>query len=176
MEGFGTMREKLDIKILILFILRRLPGKVDAGTLAELALSDGTVGYFEYAECLSELVDSAHVLQEHNDYTITEKGIRNCDIVESSLPYTVRTRLTKRVTPLAEQMRRRAMIKAEHSIGEDGCLVELAMSDGISNVIELKLLCGGEQDAKIIEDKFRGGAEKYYNRIMEMFLTDEGTL
>lgn len=29
MDGFGTMREKLDIKILILFILRRLPDVID---------------------------------------------------------------------------------------------------------------------------------------------------
>ena len=44
------MQEKLDIKILILFILRRLPENVESQMLAELALSDGGVGYFEYAE------------------------------------------------------------------------------------------------------------------------------
>ena len=38
------VQEKLDIKILILFILRRLPETVDSETLAELALSDGGVG------------------------------------------------------------------------------------------------------------------------------------
>ena len=42
-DGVQVMREKLDIKILILFILRRLPSAVDAETLANLALADGTV-------------------------------------------------------------------------------------------------------------------------------------
>jgi len=34
MSGFGTMQEKLDIKILILFVLRRLPDMIDGETLA----------------------------------------------------------------------------------------------------------------------------------------------
>ena len=35
MDRFGFIHEKLDIKILILFILRRLPGVVDRETLGE---------------------------------------------------------------------------------------------------------------------------------------------
>ena len=86
MSGFHPMQEKLDIKILILFILNRLPDAVDGATLANLALADGAVGYFEYAECLAELEDSAHVDRTGNFYRITEKGSRNCEIVEGSLP------------------------------------------------------------------------------------------
>ena len=56
MERFGFIHEKLDIKILILFILRRLPGVVDPETLGELCQCAGGVGYFDYSDCLSELV------------------------------------------------------------------------------------------------------------------------
>ena len=58
MEGYQNFQEKLDIKILILFILRRLPDAVTRETLTDLALSEGNAGYFEYSECLAELVDS----------------------------------------------------------------------------------------------------------------------
>ena len=176
MDGFGIMREKLDIKILILFILRRLPETVDAETLAGLALSDGTLGYFEYAECLSELVDSEHVTRTMQGYRITEKGETNCEIVESSLPYTTRSRLEKKLKPLAEIMRRRAMILAEHEAGDNGCRVSLGMSDGISSVIEMKLLCAREEEAERIEGNFRAHAEQYYTSIMEMLLKDEGNI
>ena len=37
MEGYQRIQEKLDIKILILFILRRLPGTVEPETLCDLA-------------------------------------------------------------------------------------------------------------------------------------------
>ena len=174
MDGFQIMTEKLDIKILILFILRRLPGVVSPETLANLALADGNVGYFEYAECLAELVDSGHVEQTRPGYEITERGSRNCEIVESSLPYTIRSRLEKKLVPLAEKMRRRAMIVAEHESDKDGCCrVHLSLSDGIGPIADLKLLCGNEEQAGTIEENFRRTAELYYNRIMEMLLTDE---
>lgn len=38
MDNFGFIHGELDTKILILFILRRLPRPVDADTLAELLL------------------------------------------------------------------------------------------------------------------------------------------
>ena len=43
MDRFGFIHEKLDIKILILFILRRLPGVVDRETLGELCQCDNGI-------------------------------------------------------------------------------------------------------------------------------------
>ena len=97
MEGYQNFQEKLDIKILILFVLRRLPDAVTRETLTDLALSEGNAGYFEYSECLAELVDSHQVEQEGNLYKISERGARNGEIVESSLPMTVRQKMEKNI-------------------------------------------------------------------------------
>ncbi len=164
------MQEKLDIKILILFILRRLPGKVDSETLAGLALSDSGPGYFEYAECLAELEDSGHVERTGLSYRITEKGDRNCRIVESSLPYTLRSRLEKILTPMAEKMRRRALIVTEHEETPAGCLVHLSLSDEMGAIVDMRLICGAGEHAGKIEENFSARAEDYYNRIMNMLL------
>ncbi len=171
MDGFGTMRDKIDIKILILFILRRLPAEVDSQTLSSIALADGTVGYFEYAECLSELIESGHVEKQGSGYRITEKGSMNCEIVESSLPYTVRSRLEKTVQPLAEGMRRRAMIGTAHERSGDGqCYVKLSLSDGAGPIMESRFLCAGEEQASRIEARFRDNAEVIYNTFMGILL------
>ena len=171
MDGFGTMRDKIDIKILILFILRRLPAEIDPQTLSSIALADGTVGYFEYAECLSELTESGHVEKRGKGYRITEKGSRNCEIVENSLPYTVRSKLEKAVLPLAEGMRRRAMIGTSHELSDDGqCYVRLALSDGAGKIMDSSFLCAGEEQAAKIEERFRDNAEYIYNTFMGVLL------
>ena len=173
MEGYQNMQEKLDIKILILFVLRRLPDAVSGEQLSDIALSEGNVGYFGYAECLAELVDSGQVDKTGNMYKITERGARNCEIVETSLPHTVRRQLEKNLTPLAEAMRRRAMIRATHELDGNTCRAHLALSDGLGEIMELRLLCGGEEQAKKLEENFRNNAERYYTEIMEMLLRDE---
>ena len=168
MDSFGFIHEKLDIKILILFVLRRLPEVVDPETLLELCQCDDGIGYFDYAECLSELVESGHIVHEEDGYRITEKGARNADAVESSLPYSVRMKALRLLAPVEERMRRAAMITARHESGKDGCQVELAVSDGKGEILRMKMLCAGEDQARQIEKRFRKDAEGYYQRIMEM--------
>ena len=169
MERFGFIHEKLDIKILILFILRRLPGVVDPSTLGDLCSQcDDGIGYFDYSDCLAERVKTGHVEENEEYYAITEKRARNADAVETSLPFSVRSRALKLIEPVRERLRRAAMIQASHTVGEDGCFVELAMSDGEGEIIRLHLLCADEAQAKKIEKNFRKGAEGYYHKVMEL--------
>ena len=88
MDRFGFIHDKLDIKILILYILRRLPDRVDENTLADLVLCDDGISYFDYTDCIADLVANDHVTEEDSYYRITEKGSKNCEMIESSLPYT----------------------------------------------------------------------------------------
>lgn len=168
MDRFGFIHERLDIKILILFVLRRLPSEVDAETLRELCQCDDGIGYFDYADCLSELVENGNVEENEEGYRITEMGASNADAVEKTLPYSVRSKALKLIAPVEERLRRAAMITAEHSVGENGCGVTLAMSDGKGEVIRLELICGSEEQAKRMEKNFRRSAEAYYQKITEL--------
>ena len=110
MDHFGFIHEKMDIKILILFVLDQLPGPVDALTLEDLVFCDDGIGYFDYSDCLAELAETGQITEENGRYQITETGSRNVAAVGSSLPYSVRSKALKTAAPLAERMRRAAMI------------------------------------------------------------------
>ena len=70
-EQRGFIHEKLEIKLLILFVLRRLPAEIDAEKLADLVLIDGGFTYFDYKDCLTELVQTAQIEEEEDGLRVT---------------------------------------------------------------------------------------------------------
>ena len=145
MEGnFGFIRSEMDLKVLILFILRRLPEPVSRSELTDITLlCDNAIGYFEFSECLADLLRTEHISADQEMYQITEKGRTNGEATESGLPFSVRIRAEKAVSTLADMQRRNSMIKASHEMRRrGGFTVKLSMSDGIGPVITMELLTG----------------------------------
>ena len=106
MDNFGFIHGELDTKILILYVLRRLPRPVDAQTLSDLCSFDNGVSWFDYADCLAGLVDTGHVeALDGERYMITEKGSANGEAAETSLPYSVRRKADRLIEPAATRMR-----------------------------------------------------------------------
>lgn len=169
----GFIHDKLDLKILILFILRRLPAPVDDNTLAELTLIDDAIVFFDYAECLADLQNTEHIRKTGAGWEITEKGARNGETTESSLPYVVRVRAEKKLAPVAERIRRNALIKTESTPRTaGGCDLCLSMSEGDGTVLELKLLVPDAAQAEKMSVNFRRKAEEVYGQLVEYLLKD----
>lgn len=172
MDNFGFIHGELDTKLLILFILRRLPRPVDGDTLAELCFCDTGVSWFDYSQCLADLVDTGHIDKlENGRYMITEKGDRNCATTESSLPYSVRSKAERLIKPIAARMKRDALIVTEHSVEKNGFFVKLSLSDGEGDIINMTVLVSDEACALDIEQRFRREAEIMYGKIVNL-LTD----
>lgn len=173
LENLGFIRDKLDIKILILYILEKLPAPVDGLVLADLVLFDGGFNWFDYSQCLADLVQTEHVVEQDGSYEITDKGRRNVGYVGSSLPYSVRAKADRLATPVAAALRRQSMIEtASEPSSNGGYTVSLRMSDGVGEIISMHLAVPDETQAKAIEGKFRKDAEDIFNKIITM-LTDE---
>ena len=154
MENFGFIHGELDTKILILYVLRRLPRPVDAQTLAELCSFDNGVSWFDYADCLAGLVDTQHG-----------------EAAETSIPYSVRIKANRLLEPVAEKMRRDAMIDTGHENAPGGIITRLSLSDGKGEIISMRLLVPDEDTSEGIEEFFRTDAEGIYQQIIEI-LTD----
>ena len=80
-----------------------------------------------------------------------------------------------RVTePIAEQMRRAAMIVAQHTnTPEGGCNVHLALPDGIGQIVSMQLLAADEAQARTMEHYFKAHAEDVYQALVRLLTESE---
>ena len=171
-EKFCLSQKKLDIKILILFLMRRLKAPVTLDALTEVIISgDDGISYFDFAECVAELVKTEHLQLSGNIYSLTEKGERNGELTESSLPFSVRSRAENATSVLRKSQFRDAMITAHHTLRPDGALtVKLSLSDKVGDIIYMELYAADKKQAAILENGFRRNAESVYNTVLENLL------
>ena len=174
MNSFGFIHEKLDIKLLILYVLEKLSLPIGENALSELVLFDGGFNWFDYTECLENLVFTGQVEYKDNGLLITEKGRRNVNAVASALPYTVRARADRLVDPVAAEMRRAEKIETfVEPDGNGNFFVSLHLSDDDREMLSLRLSVPGENYADRMTGCFRAHAEKVYNRIIELLLSED---
>ena len=75
MAGHGFIQNKLEIKFLILYITTRVIQPIPFDTVLDLTMCDDGIGYFDFSECLNDLVKTGHLtLSEDGLYSITDKG------------------------------------------------------------------------------------------------------
>jgi len=168
MDEIGYVFSPLDLKILLLYLLNRLPGEIDVERLQELCREDGVVSYFDFAIGLDELCESGLVSLEEGFCRITDRGRQSAEELESSLPYSVRRHAVRTAEAESDRMRRDNSITARHTVGEDGCTVHLGLNDGVSDILSLSLLCADEEQAAGIETRFRRHAEDCYEKIVAL--------
>lgn len=175
MADFGFITDKLEIKFLILYITSRLVGPAPFEVLQELSMCDNGVDYFDFSECLADLVRTEHLTVDQNGlYLITEKGRSNGAICESSLPYSVRMQVDKEIAPHNEQLKRQNLVgtKVEKK-GENRYTVTLSLSDELDHLMKLELLVTRPEIANHLQKRFRGKAEALYSEILAILYRDE---
>ena len=175
MAGRGFIRDKLEIKFLILYITARVVEPIPFDTVLDLTMCDDGIDYFDFSECLADLVKTEHLtLSAEGLYAITDKGLRNSQICESSLPYSVRLRCDKNLSACNRKLRRKSQVRASTERRENGTYtVDLALDDDMGSVMDLKLAIPREDMAKVLEDRFRKSPERLYSEIMRVLMSSE---
>ena len=167
---FGFIREKIDIKILILYILSRCRFPADSDQLSDMVLCDDGISYFDYAECLDELIESGHVELTDGKYVITEKGRSNGVVTESSVPFSVRKKATQQTNQFNSAEARRSKIVTEVTPNGSGFDLHLSLSDGVVQIMDMRLYADDQKQADMLISGFRRKAESAYNAFIQSLL------
>ena len=106
-------------------------------------------------------------LTEEGCYAITPKGLKNSEICESSLPYSVRLRTDKNVAEYNRRLLRRNQVQSQVTARENGSyVVELRLRDDVDSILHLELTAATEAMARDLADRFRQDPEGVYTRLL----------
>lgn len=170
----GYIHDKLDMKMLELYILAQAAGPIPPDTLADLAGRHEGVNYFEFAEATAELAETGHLTLTEEGYLITEKGRKNSAACETSLPYSVRRRCDQDLAPINAVLRRNALVRGEKRPNGDGSVTaRMILDDDSGNLLSIELLCPSEEQADRLIEGFRAKPEQVYHSVLESLLSEE---
>lgn len=168
--GVGFIRDKLEIKFLILYIAARVSEPLPLEGMQELTMCDDGIDYFAFSECLADLVKTEHLrLTDDGCYAITPKGLRNSEICESSLPYSVRIRTDKNVAAYNKKLLRHSQVRARVTPRENGTFtVEMSFHDDVDELMQLQVMVATEAMAKDLAARFEKNPEQIYTQLMSV--------
>jgi len=174
MPRVGFIHDKLDIKFLVLYILSRTEAPINFAILTDLSLCDVGVDYFLFSQAVSELVESEHVLLEHDLYCITDKGRKNGAICEESLPYSIRKKCDRNISQLNAKLRLEAQIRTEVTPRENGGFtVRLILDDNSDNLVTIDLYSPTREQADRFSDSFRNAPDYVYRSLLSSLTESE---
>ncbi len=172
-EFAGFIQDKLEVKLLILYIADRLIEPAGFDAFQELSMVDKGVDYFVFAECLADLVRTEHLSLHQDRYAITQKGQDNIRACESTLPYTVRRQADKEVDLYNHKLRRSTLVTSDlKPRSGGGYTLTLSLSDELDSVMRLDLLVTQERTGRRLQRNFQQHAERIYTRVLEALHED----
>lgn len=171
----GFIRNPLDVRLLILYILDSLILPVSMAELTDLALCDEGVDYFQFATALSALIENGHVTQSEEELlSITEKGHANCAICCEELPISVRTKCDRNTQTLNRVLKRRNQIRTSITPipNRERYTVEMVLDDDAGNVMTLQMAAPDQQQAAAIAQRFQQNPEVVYHAVLSALLDE----
>ena len=172
MERLGFVRDMLDVKVLILYVMARVEQPISRETIYELCYQDDRLSYFDLCAAIPQLVESGHLAEVGEDrFRITDLGREACDVMQDTVAFPVAQRAKAAVEKFNRDARRNNLIHT--SITEqagDTYAVKMALDGEASTLLQLELMAPTLSQARKLERTFRKKAERIYQVVMSEFL------
>lgn len=177
MNRIGFIREKSEIKFLILYVMQALPSPIDEVGLVDCCLVDDAFGYMEFSEAFHELIESKHVsvLEDSSPklFYITTKGRETEQLFERQIPLSVREKAKKAAMNflLRETLNEGVHININQK--KNGRFaVDLSLGNEDNPILTIGVTTLNHGQAETIESNFRKRPEVIYNAVLKLLMND----
>lgn len=171
----SPLRDKNDIKIFILYLMRNIGYPLDFGNINDIVVQDGLVRYFDFAECFAELLDTGNVSEEKDEngeslYSVTPQGRNVADSLQSDLLMMIRERSLKSAMRLLSFKKRGAQVKYGSRPLSDGTYeFSCRIIENKEDVLGITMNVENKKLLDKIEHNFETRPEAMYRGILAVF-------
>ncbi len=172
MQVHGFIRDMMDVKVLVLYVLSRVEQPINAQKVFELCYQDDKLSYFDVCEALPQLAQSGHVTADEKEYyIITEKGRENGALTEDSIAAPVLQRALAAVERFNRSAKRSDLVRTDIlARPNEEYAVVMSLDDEKGSLMTLELLAPSLQQARRLARTYQENAEVLYQRIMSFLI------
>lgn len=177
--ALGGLRDSYEIKILICYLLKSIGAPISKTQMIDVFQSQGLINYFEFTNALQELLESKHIkivnsVEGDDFYEITSIGVQTADMLERSLPASVREKSLKAAINLLS----RAKLESENKVDivklNTGFNVKCTILDQSgSDLMSIELFVPDELQAQLVKEQFLNNPESVYKGVIKLLIDNE---
>ena len=173
MAEHGFIRDMLDVKVLILYVMSRAEKAMNIQNIYELCYQDDRLTYFDVCEAVPQLTGTGHLRElEGGLYEITEKGRENVEITGDSVAFPVRERAKAAVETFNKEITRSGHVRTEILERDGAFSALLELRDDLGKLMTIEIAAPSKKQARNLAASFHRCAEQIYDAVMEDLLTD----
>lgn len=171
------LRDKTDIKIFVLYLLRSIGTPLDFVTLHDIVVQDEFVGQFDFMECFFELCETGAIEKSEQDgkdlYSLTPDGKNAAEALQSDLLRTIRERALRSAKRFLEYQKNGCKAESEVIPLEGGkykLLCRCMDREGV--YMETAVVIESKHKAELLKLNFDDRSELIYNGLMSLLSGD----
>ena len=167
----GGLRSRDDIRLLICYLLKSVDAPMTREMLNDAMQEDGLANFFEVGQAIEELLKTgnitADILDEDEVITVTEKGREAAELLQTSLPRTVREKAVNSAIRLVT----RAKVERENKIevrkeDDGGYTITFTLFDRGTELMKLSIYVVDSLQLEQVKQNFIHDPVKVYSSII----------
>ena len=167
----GGLRSRDDIRLLICYLLKSVDAPMTRDMLNDAMQEDGLANFFEVGQAIEELLKTgnitADILDEDEVITVTEKGREAAELLQTSLPRTVREKAVNSAIRLVT----RAKVERENKIevkkeDDGGFTITFTLFDRGTELMKLSIYVVDSLQLEQVKQNLINDPVKVYSTII----------
>lgn len=167
----GGLRNRDDIRLLVCYLLKSVDAPMTRQLLNEAMQEDGLANYFEVGQAIEELLKTgnitADILDEEEVISVTSKGREAAELLQTSLPRTVREKAVNSAIRLTTRAKIERENKIEVKKEEDGgYTITFTLFDRETELMKLSVYVSDSLQLEQVKQNFINDPVKVYSTII----------